>query len=233
MDKDQDKQQEAIEQKISEAELEAQLAASQDENKTPFEAVPTEPAPAEAPPEKKELSKARKIWRRVLIWLVVMAFFFAGGFYLDTYLRYSPAMDQVASLTADLADKTAQISSLQGEIDRLSQFEEQNSALNLEIDQLEIHLKLLTARTAVVEASLAVEQGRRADARLALATLGTSLESLKDKLTADQADVVDSMLQRLNLVLNELDNEESSVLTDLDLLSTRLISLENTLFANP
>jgi cell division protein FtsB len=234
MDKEQENQQGDLEERISEAEMEAQLANSQEEQeKTPFEDVPAESPPADSPPEKKELSRARKIWRRVLIWLVVLAIFFAGGFFLDTYLRYSPAQDQIAVLKADLEDKTAEITSLQEEIDRLNQFEEQNASLLDQIDQLEIHLNLLSGRTAVAEASLAVEQDRISDARLALDTLGKSLESLRGSLNADQTEVVDSMRQRYELVLNEMGNEGYSVLTDLDLLANRLIALENNLFANP
>lgn len=234
MDKEQENQQADLEEKINEAEMEAQLANSQEEQeKTPFEGVPSESPPAESPPEKKELSKVRKIWRRVLIWLVVLAIFFAGGFFLDTYLRYSPTQDQVAALKVDLEDKTAEITSLQQEIDRLNQFEEQNASLLDQIDRLEVHLNLLSGRAAVAEASLAVEQDRISDARLALDTLGKSLDSLKGSLNADQAEVVDSMRQRYELVLNELGNEGYSVLTDLDLLANRLIALENNLFAKP
>ena len=235
MDKDQENQKDNFEQKISDAELEAQQqdAPQEEQIMAPFEELPAESTPVETPPEKKKLSKVRKIWRRILIWLVLIAISFASGFFVDTYLRYSPALDQVASLKTDLNKKTDEVTSLQGEIDRLSQFEEQNTTLGSEIDLLDTHLKLLTARAAVAEASLAVEQDRIADARLSLDKLGTSLESLKGMLNADQAEVVDSMLQRYRLIQIEIDTESSSALTDLDLLANRLITLENNLFANP
>jgi cell division protein FtsL len=241
MEKNQENQKEELEQKISEAEMEAQLAASQAGGMSaPIEEEPAETAAVEVPPEKKKMSKARLIWRRILIWLVVIAIAFAGGFYLDTYLRYHPALDQIASLNdqianlnTDLGDKDGEIASLQSEIDRLSQFEDLNTGLKDEIDQLEIHLKVLTARASVADASLAVEQERNADARLALNKLGTTLESLKDTLAADQTEVVDSMIQRYQLVVSELDTEGYSALTDLDLLANRLIALENNLFATP
>jgi hypothetical protein len=234
MDKDQENQQDELEKKISEAEMESQFAAAGSEQpQAAFEEEPTPIAPVKAPPEKKEMSTARKIWRRILIWLVIIAIFFAGGFYLDTYLRYMPAMDQVASLKSDLDDQGAEIASLQGEIDRLSQYEEENTDLREQVDQLQTHLKLLTARASVAEASLAVEQERISDARLALDKLGTTLESLKGDLNADQAEVVDSMLQRYRLIQNELGDEGYSAGTDLDLLANRLLALENNLFATP
>lgn len=241
MEKNQDNQKDQLEEKISEAEMEAQLAAAQSEEpQAAIEEEPVKAAAVEAPPAKKKISKARKIWRQILIWLVVIAIAFAGGFFLDTYLRYQPALDQIASLNdqianlnTDLGNKDGEIASLQSEIDRLSQFEDLNTGLKEEIDQLEIHLKLLTARASVADASLAVEQERTADARLALNKLGTTLDSLKETLMADQTEVVDSMIQRYQLVVSELDTEGYSALTDLDLLANRLIALENNLFATP
>ena len=77
--------QEGLEQKISEAELKAQEQNLSESggSELSFEDV-SESNLDESPPEKKELSRVRKIWRRMLIWLVVIAIAFAGGFYLDT-----------------------------------------------------------------------------------------------------------------------------------------------------
>ena len=84
--------QEELEQKITEAELEAQI-----EEEAPVEEELVEDVPAsvetEAPvsPEKvkKETpSKARMIWRKFLIWMVVIAISFAGGFFFDNYFCF-------------------------------------------------------------------------------------------------------------------------------------------------
>ena len=52
-------------------------------------------------------------------------------------------------------------------------------------------------------------------------------------LNADQRDVVTSMEQRLELVVGELDEDTAAAEMDLEVLSAKLTSLENTLFANP
>jgi flagellin-specific chaperone FliS len=234
MDIKEDKPQDELEKKISEAELKAQEqeAKEAEDSNVSFEGV-TEEVGEEPLPEKKGLSRARKIWRRILIWLVVIAIAFAGGFFVDTVLRLQPEQDRVAALQQDIHDAQEEITSLQAEIEVLDTFQEKNIALNKEIDDLEIHLIILSLRTGVAEASLALEQGRQADAKLALDKVGSSLETLQGMLNEDQGEVVDNMIQRYQLVMIELENDGATVLTDLELLSSKLLTLENTLFATP
>ena len=235
MDKDQNNNQDELEHKISEGEMEAQQdeIAPQVEPVSSFEPEAVETEEEQAPAPKKGLSPARKVWRRILIWLVVIALAFAGGFFVDTVMRYQPEVQRAENLQADLEEAEAEIASLEVEIERLSQFEDQNRALTEQVRSLETRLLVLSARTAVADAALAVEKDQEADARLALDKLGTTLQTLKSRLNAEQAEVVDNMVQRLQLVLIELENEDYSVDTDLELLSTRLITLDNNLFASP
>ncbi len=235
MDTNEENTQDNLEQKISDAELDAQKQETppQEEAGSSFESEVVESGEEEESSSKKGLSKARRIWRRLLVWLVVVAIAFAGGFYLDAQMRYLPEIQRTDSLKAELDDNAAEIASLQAEIDRLSQFEEQNTNLTEEVNRLETYLTLLTARTGVAEAALAVAQDRTADARLALDKVGSSLETLKGMVNTDQAEVIDSMLQRHKLVLIELENDGYSVQTDLELLANRLVTLENNLFASP
>lgn len=229
-----DKPQEKLEQKISEAELEAQNQDPEEtkDNSSAFEVLPKD-GTEETLPEKKALSRARKIWRQILVWLVVVAIAFAGGFFLDTLMRYQPEKDRTAALLVDLDEAQAEIDSLEAEIERLGAFEDTNTALLADIDQLNIHLVLLSLRASVADSSLAVEQDRQADAKLALDKVGSTLETLKSLLNAEQAEVVDNMIQRYQLVMIELDNDGATVLTDLQLIATKLQTLENTLFAAP
>ncbi len=234
MDNNEETPQEELEQKISEAELKAQeeSPAEMEESSVPFEDLPEE-AVEEIPQEKKGLSRARKIWRRILIWLVVIAVAFAGGFFLDTMIRYLPEQERTVALQADLDDAQSEIDALEEEIDRLMAFEEVNTALSEEINQLNLHLVLLSLRASVADASLAVEQDRQDDAKLALDKVGSTLEILNDMLNEDQAEVVDSMIQRYELVMIDMESDGSTVLTDLELLSLKLLTLENTLFSSP
>lgn len=226
--------QDELEQKITEAEIKAQEEATSEaeESTSSFETVTPE-VKEEALSEKKGLSRARKVWRQILIWLVVIAIAFAAGFFLDTRLRYQPEQDRTAALRAELDGAQAEIESLTAEIERLGTFEDVNTGLLEEIDQLNIHLVLLSLRAGVADASLAVEQDRMADARLALSKIGSNLDTLKGMLNEEQADVVENMIQRYQLVMIELDQDGATVQTDLELLTSKLQTLENTLFATP
>jgi hypothetical protein len=224
--------QEELEKKITEAEIEAQ---ADDDQVDETSSIETEGAPGleEEVPEEKGLSRGRKIFRRILIWLVVLALSFAGGFFVDTLLRLQPERDRVASLQSELTQATDEINDLESEVSRLMEFEEQNTTLQEELDQLTIHLTILSAKAAVAEASLALEQDRTADVRLQLDKVGSTLKTLQDLMSDEQTEVVDNMIQRQELIIIELGNDQSAAMTDLELLLSKLNSLENTLFVSP
>ncbi len=222
-----------LEKMITEAELEAQI--EENEAETTSSSLEAEPVVevVEPAPEKKKLSKARLIFRRILVWLVVITLAFAGGFFLDATLRYQPEKTLVEDLRADLEKSAAEITSLEDEIEKLNLFKDQNTALTEEINQVTIHITLLSARAAVADTRLALEQDRRADTKLALDKIGSTLETLTTLVNEDQAEVVNTMIQRQQLIVLELDDDSFSARTDLEVLAARLGALENNLFATP
>ncbi|NOQ40281.1 MAG: hypothetical protein GQ562_08170 [Anaerolineales bacterium] len=223
-----------LEKKIDEAEMEAQIEESNTDSEptSSFEGEVAE-SPEVIPDEKKKPGKAQLIFRRILIWLVVIAIAFAGGFFVDSVLRYQPEMAKVAALTEEITSAQTEITTLEAEIVRLDVFEEQNVSLTEEIADITTHLTILSARAAVADATLALEQNRFADAKLALDKLGSTLEILKTRLNDDQVEVVNNMLQRHKLILIELDDDSYSAQTDMEVLAAKLNALENTLFASP
>ena len=232
MTTNEDHLQDDLEKRIDEAEMEAQIEENKTETESSFEEEVTESI-KETQVEQKKPSKARLIFRRILVWLVVIAIAFAAGFFVDSVLRYQPEQVKVERLTTELEDARIEITALEAEISRLSEFEEKNLTLEENITKATIHLTLLSARAAVADASLALEQDRTADAKLALDKVGSTLESLKSLVTEDQAEVVETMIQRHNLIVNELNDDGFSAQTDLVVLAGKLNSLENTLFATP
>jgi hypothetical protein len=224
---------EDMERMITEAEIEAQIEESEVKEDAPDLEVEPAEVSEQAAPEEKELSKIRRIYRRILVWLVVIAIAFAGGFFSDTLLRYQPEKKSNERLEADLVESGEAITNLEDEIERLSTFKDQNAVLVEENSRIIIHLTLLGARTAVADSQLALAQDRQADAIVSLATLGTTLENLKTLVNSNQAEVVENMIQRQKLILIELDADGLSAQSDLQVLSARLSALENTLFAAP
>ncbi|MCJ7718124.1 MAG: hypothetical protein MUO54_16605 [Anaerolineales bacterium] len=223
-----------LEKKIDEAEMEADVeeSISGTESTSSFEGELKESA-EETPVEKKKPGKARLIFRKILIWLVVMAIAFNGGFFLDAFIRYQPEKAKVEQLTEDITSADEEISSLKSEIERLGVFEDQNVGLKEEISNITTHITILSARAAVADATLALEQNRLADAKLSLDKVGSTLEGLITMLNEDQAEVVDSMLQRHQLIVIELEDDSLSAQTDLEVLASKLNALENALFVSP
>jgi cell division protein FtsL len=223
-----------LEKKIDEAEMEAHIEESNTESEptSSFEGEVAE-SPEVTPDEKKKPGKARLIFRRILIWLVVIVIAFAGGFFVDAALRYQPEKAKVAELTEEITSAQTEITTLEAEIDRLSVFEEHNVSLTEEIADITTHITILSARAAVADATLALEQNRFADAKLALDKVGSTLETLKTMLNVDQVEVVVNMLQRHQLILIELEDDSFSAQTDMGVLASKLNALENTLFASP
>ena len=224
--------QDEIEQKITEAEIEAQIEAEEPVEETTA-SLETEVVESPEKPKKDKPSRARMVWRKILVWLVVIAIAFAGGFFFDTTFRYQPQKELVKVLKGDISDASDQIRSLEAEIDRLGEFEEDNIQLTEQVMEITTHITLISARAAVADASLAVEQDRQADAKLALDKVGSTLDDLKGMLNSDQAEVVENMIQRHNLIMIELAGDGFTVQTDLELLSSKLNTLEATLFASP
>lgn len=223
-----------LEKKIDEAEMEAHIEESNTESEptSSFEGEVAE-SPEVTPDKKKKPGKARMIFRRILIWLVVIVIAFAGGFFVDAALRYQPEKAKVAELTEEITSAQTEITTLEAEIDRLSVFEEHNVSLTEEIADITTHITILSARAAVADATLALEQNRLADAKLALDKVGSTLETLKTMLNVDQVEVVVNMLQRHQLILIELEDDSFSAQTDMGVLASKLNALENTLFASP
>jgi len=227
-----DTPQDELEQKITEAELEVQKEEEEPVEETPS-SFDSEVVESPEKPGKEKPSKVRMIWRKFLIWMVVIAIAFAGGFFFDSAFRYQPQVELVKVLNEDVSDANDQIISLEAEIERLGEFEEDNVKLSEQVQLITTHITLLSARAAVADAALAVEQDREADAKLALDKVGSTLEALEGMLNADQVEVVENMIQRHNLIMIELAGDGFTVQTDLELLSSKLNTLEATLFASP
>lgn len=223
-----------MEKKIDEAEMEAHIEETNTESEpaSSFEEEVPE-SPEVTPDEKEKPGKARLIFRRILIWLVVVAIAFAGGFFVDSILRYQPEMAKVAALTEEITSAQGEITTLEAEIERLDVFEEHNVRLTEEIADITTHITILSARAAVADATLALEQNRIADVKLALGKVGSTLDILRTRLNDDQVEVVDNMLQRLELILIELKDDSFSAQTDMEVLAAKLNALENILFASP
>ena len=92
---------------------------------------------------------------------------------------------------------------------------------------------ILSARTDVAQARLALAQGDPTKARIALSKTGDTLESLEGMLEADQRKVVVDMQNQLNSIRAEIDENPSAGEADLAVLATWLLEMENAFFVTP
>lgn len=203
------------------------------------ESVSPEPEDEQIPPEPEDVSedgepsKIRRFFRKLLIWLVVIAVSFAAGFFVDTYLRYQPARTEIQTVTGELAAAEGEITELEEEVEALSVFEERNQALEEEISSLQTHLTVLSTRVAVADGMLALAADNLPEAKLALNKVESNLQILAERVNEDQIEVVENMQQRHELISEELEQDSFSARSDLEVLASKLVTLENTLFASP
>lgn len=180
-----------------------------------------------------EDDKPSRFFRRVLIWLVVIAVAFAAGFFVDASLRYQPEREANQELQTEVRAAENRVEELEDEIQRLSVFEERNLALEEDLAAMETHLVVVSTQKAVADTMLALTDDDLAQARLSLDRVGRNLADLVERLNEDQVEVVENMQQRHDLIMEELARDSSAAMSDLEVLASKLVSLENTLFSSP
>ncbi|MFO8035397.1 MAG: hypothetical protein R6U57_02040 [Anaerolineales bacterium] len=190
--------------------------------------------PVSEPEEgEKEVSRIGRFFRKVLIWLVVIAIAFGAGIATFYYLRFQPLQDKLGQRTQALSEAEDEVADLESEVERLSALEERNQELVIEIEQTQLHITILSARSSVSNALLALSEDNLAEAKLELDKVGRTFEKLESMLNEDQVEVVINMQQRHELIMEELEADRFSARSDLEVLSSKLGALENTLFASP
>ncbi len=214
----------------------------------PVEDTQPEPEPepgagveAEAP---KEESKVRRFFRLLVRWTLGLLIVFGLGFLTAVYLLYQPEVQsnrvlqnqiQAEQQTAgeQAADLESQIGELQAQIDDLRPLAEENEALLAVQDGFELHIAILDARLDVSNALLALAVDDPARARVSLERTGEALTKVERLLPADQREIVTALQNRLELALNEMEDDPYAAQSDLDVLAKRLLEMEDGLFGSP
>lgn len=193
----------------------------------------TEPAP----PDESRLR--RFVWRTAR-WVLGLLVVFMLGFLAAIYGLYRPALNERQSVERQLSNSQGETASLQSELDAaqgqigdLQARIEELSSLETRNQELELHVSILSARSDVISARLALANEDPSRSRAALARTGETLNTLQDLLAADQSDLVTDMQDRLELVLSELDDDTFAADSDLGVLERSLLELENDYFTQP
>jgi hypothetical protein len=201
----------------------------------PAEPEPSKEAstPAPTPTAIRTESRWKHFFRIALRWVIGFVIVFMLGVLAMEFAFYRPLASQLDQIKTERDQAQQSIKNLQGQIDNLTPLSTQNTALQNQLSQSQLHVTVLSAEANVYAAQVSLLNEKPADARLALNKTMTTLKTLQGMLPPDQQKVVTDMQTRLNLVLSELDTNKFAAQSDLNVLETSLVQMENILFANP
>lgn len=207
----------------------------------PAAGAPPEPPPSPADKSAPvEESKIRRFLRRLFRWTVGVAIVFALGVLAALFLFYQPKVRQLSEARAELDQANEKILSLQADIEQLearveelSALEEANQSLQQELSAANLRIRILAALADTYAAQYALALGDVDNARAQLSNTPKTLGEIENNVPAAHKERVDKMVQRLDLVLDEIDSDPQAAESDLGVLANNLIQLENDLFAQP
>jgi len=185
------------------------------------------------PPERPTESRLNRFLVRTLRWLAGILIVMGIGALLVIFTLYRPLQQRLGDSQVQGEQADQRIADLEGQIESLSPFESQNQDLKAELEKSELHVAILSARADVATAQLALAKNDDTKARLALSKTPETLKKLGDLLEADKKKVATDMQDRLVLATKGIGVNAYAAASDLDVLMTSLIELENAYFAKP
>ncbi|HCC78032.1 MAG: hypothetical protein A2X25_00290 [Chloroflexi bacterium GWB2_49_20] len=184
------------------------------------------PASSEfADASKPQPGRLQRFFRKLLIWLVVLALAFLAGIVTYHYLRYKPLSEAIVDterLNIEVQAANKKIAALEGE----------KKALQGEAETATAHLKLLQVLVDVNNARMALFLDDVEAAKAALVNTQDRLKNLIPIITEFDANLAESMPQRLNLIITGLERDTETVKIDLELFTKDLLEIEAALFGD-
>ena len=184
--------------------------------------------PASAPSK----SRFQRIVQRSLAGLIVLIVIFGAGALTIGLVYLQPANQELVQTEQELTQAEARIKELEKLVTELDTLSAERQTLEEELVTSQTHIALLRILTDVNAARIALGSEDLASAKLYLSKTPQKIEQLGVYLGAER-EAVDSMLQRLKLVNDEISRNKNAALTDLALIASQLIQIENTFFAAP
>lgn len=210
----------------------------------PDQSTPTS-APAAGPSkeEKSPSGRLRRIFRKGLIWLVILVITFFAGMAVDHFLRYKPLSNANAETQTALDQAHQDLSDMQADIDELgrlnqearetiAQLEADKKALQDEIEATTTHLQLNQVLVDVSNARVALFLDDVKEAKATLVNTQGRLEQLLPRIAEYDSALAQDMPQRLNLIISGLDRDTETVIFDLELITRDLLDIEEAVFGD-
>jgi type II secretory pathway component PulM len=181
-------------------------------------------------PKQLPETRLQRFLRLSIRWFAGFLIVFGLGILATVFVLYRPTTEQLSEVRANLDQSQQQVSELESQVSQLKGLEANNKALQDQLDQANLHIQILSALSDVNAARLDVANDDIPSARVKLTNTPGTLKQLENLVGANQKDAVVAMQNRLDLALGEMDRDSFAALSDLEVLATNLVQLENTFF---
>lgn len=179
------------------------------------------------PPE----TRSQRFFRLAIRWLAGFLVVFALGVLAAVWLFYRPATQQLSQTQTELGAANQRIAELEAEVARLAPLDTRNQALQAELAGANLHIKILRALSDVNAARLSLANEDIPSARAQLTNTPRTLRELEQAVGENQREMVRAMQDRLELALAEVERDAFAADSDLNVLATNLVQLENIIFS--
>ena len=199
------------------------------EKPAPWESLrPVEPKPEEPKPP----SRTGIFFRKALRWTTGLIFVFGLGVVTAWFARVQPQDAQIDDLEKRIQAAEIAVGELESQITTLMPLGVENENLMGELSETQLHVDVMLVLIDVTSAELALTRDDLVTAKASLTGTDARLAVLQEELQGEDQQTIEAMRTRLNLVLDELEEDTAAAMSDLDVLSSNLIALERSLFGN-
>jgi predicted RNA-binding protein Jag len=195
--------------------------------KTPSE-EPEETPQAVTPP-----SRARRVFQQILRWTFGILIIFGLGFLLAVFTLYLPTRQALNNKENSLRQSSQAVQDIQAKLADAKDIANELQVTQNDLNNATLHNAILGARIDVTGAQLAMAEKQPEKAHLVLGKTGETLKSLEKLVDKSQQKIVSDLESRLILATGEIDTNPYAAQSDLDVLATGLLELENAYFSTP
>lgn len=199
---------------------------------TTDETAPQEPLESEVEIPQEE-GRFRRFLRRLVRALAVIVLLLGAGFLLTYFLLARPAQQQLTQIQSrleqaqrDLSSAETRVAESEGQVKNMQTQVEQARA---EVEKAQNLAALQKVRTDIAVARLALANRDGPAARVALVQAQNDLAQLLPALKAADEGLANSVSGRLDIILNELNRDPTTAISDMDILSRNLDQAEKAL----
>jgi len=211
----------------------------------PIEPFAEEGVPLSEPaPEPVMESRSKRFLRQALRVALAFAVIIGIGAILVIFLLYIPERQKSTQSSQDLVQANQTIELMQSQIadletefqdqqDRFDALLSENQELNNALDMADLQVVIISVRTDIANARLALAVDDTGQARLILTSSPKSFDKMENLLPKGDTEIVANLRERLELVLGEIERDAYAAESDLNVLDKALLELENNYFSQP